>query len=139
MKKFALVPMILILLGICNASAQTPEELQGVWKMTYKKWELSDTVVERSEYEFNSYKIFFEDHFSLTGLDEENEFYGHFGNYTFDGEIYTEEITFSSYEFMIGRTVEFDSKLKGDTWTIKGDIGTEGMKFELVEIWERVD
>ena len=139
MNKFTLVPLILILLGIGNAFAQSPEELQGVWKMTYKKWAFSDTVVERSNYDFHSIKIFFEDHFSLTGLDEENNFYGHFGNFTFDGETYTEEITFSSYDFMIGRTVEFESTLKGDKWTIKGDIGTEDMKFELVEIWERVD
>lgn len=139
MKKFVLLLVITALLGVFNISAQTPEEVEGVWKMTYKKWELSDTVVERSKYEFNSYKIFFEDHFSLTGLDEENNFYGHFGNFTFDGKTYSEEITFSSYEFMVGRTVDFKSKLEGDTWTIKGDIGTRDMKFELVEIWERVD
>jgi len=74
MKKLTLVPVVMIMLGTFSLYGQTHDDLQGVWKMIYKKWELSDTVIERSEYVFPSYKIFFEDHFSLSRIDEENHF-----------------------------------------------------------------
>ena len=139
MKKLLLLILVMTMFGVSDVFSQTPVELVGVWKMTYKKWELADTVIERSEYEYPYYKIFYDDHFSLTGVDENNEFVGHFGSVTLEDNTYTEQITFSSYDFLIGRTVSFDSELKGNTWTIRGDIGNDSLEFKLVEVWQRID
>ena len=139
MKKKSLILILALFLGAFGSSAQSSENLDGIWKMTYKKWELSDTTIEQDEFEFPAYKIFFNDQFSLSGVDEEGKFVGHFGSFRFDGDIYSEKITFSSYEYLIGRKVKFKSRITGNQWIIQGDIGTKDMKFELLEIWERVE
>jgi hypothetical protein len=139
MKKITFLTITLLLLGLGNAYSQKSKKLEGGWKMVYSKWELPDTVVEHSQFDKPSYKIFTGKFFTLSRLDENDEFIGHFGKYSYDGETYVEHIEYSSYEYVIGRTETFRSTIKGNIWTIEGKIGKEGEGFKLKEEWERIE
>jgi hypothetical protein len=138
MRKPIILTIMLLLFCLAGAYGQKEKQLEGIWVMTYSKWDLPDTTIERTRFDMPSYKIFAKPHFSMSRLDENGEFLGHFGEYSFDGKHYTEHIQYSSYEYLVGRTEKFSSTVKGDEWTIKGKIGNKGEGFALVEIWRRV-
>ena len=139
MKKITFLSITLLLLGLGHGYSQKSKKLEGGWKMVYSKWEMPDTVVEVSQFEKPSYKIFTGKYFTLSRLDENDEFIGHFGKYSYDGKTYIEHIEYSSYEYVIGRTETFKSTIKGNKWTIEGKIGEEGEGFKLREEWERIE
>ena len=139
MKKITFLSITLLLLGLGHGYSQKTKKLEGGWKMVYSKWEMPDTVVEVSQFEKPSYKIFTGKYFTLSRLDENDEFIGHFGKYSYDGKTYTEHIEYSSYEYVIGKTEIFKSTIKGNKWTIEGKIGEEGEGFKLREEWERIE
>ena len=134
------IALTITLLLFCAASAYSQKEkkLEGVWIMVHSKWDLPDTIIERTEFTMPSYKIFAKPHFSLSRWDENGEFEGHFGEYEFDGENYTEHIEYSSYGYLVGKTEDFKCTLSGDEWTITGKIGNKGEGFILVETWRRI-
>ncbi len=131
--------MGLLWLSLSNGFCQKSKKLEGGWVMVYSKWEMPDTVVELSHFDKPSYKIFTGKYFTLSRLDENNEFIGHFGTYSYDGATYIENIEYSSYGFVVGRSETFKSSIKGDQWTIEGKIGREGEGFKLKEVWERIE
>ncbi len=139
MKKITFLTIALLLAGLGNVCSQKSKKLEGGWIMVYSKWEMPDTVVELSHFDKPSYKIFTQKYFTLSRLDENDQFIGHFGKYSYDGETYVENIEYSSYEYVIGRTETFKSSIKGNKWTIEGKIGKEGEGFKLKEVWERVE
>lgn len=139
MKKLTLLTIALFMLGLVYCFGQRSKKLEGGWKMIYSKWEMPDTIVERSKFNNPSYKIFTSKYFTLSRLDENNEFIGHFGTYSLEGDTYQENIKYSSYEFTIGQTETFKSTIKGNKWTIEGKIGREGEGFKLKEVWERIE
>jgi hypothetical protein len=139
MKKLTLLTIALFMLSLVYCFGQKSKRLEGGWKMIYSKWEMPDTIVERSKFENPSYKLFTSKYFTLSRLDENNEFIGHFGTYSLDGDTYVENIKYSSYEFVIGQTETFRSTINGNKWTIEGKIGREGEGFRLKEIWERIE
>ena len=139
MKKLTFLTITLLLLSTGYCMGQKSKKLEGGWKMVYSKWEMPDTTVERSEFEKPSYKIFTGKYFMLSRLDENDEYMGHFGTYSYDGQTYVEHIEYSSYEYVIGRSETFKSTVKGNKWTIEGKIGREGEGFKLKEIWERIE
>ena len=139
MKKITFLTITLIMFGLGNAYSQKSRKLEGGWIMVYSKWEMPDTVVEHSHFDKPSYKFFTGKYFTLSRLDENDEFMGHFGTYSFDGKTYIEHIEYSSYEYTIGRSETFKSSIKGNKWTIEGKIGQEGEGFKLKEEWERIE
>jgi hypothetical protein len=139
MKKLALLTISMFFLSMGFGFCQKSKKLEGGWKMVYSKWEMPDTTVERSQFENPSYKIFTGKYFTLSRLDENDEFIGHFGTYSYDGKTYVEHIEYSSYEYVIGRSETFESTVRGNKWTIEGKIGQEGEGFKLKEIWERIE
>ena len=139
MKKITFLIIALLLLGLGNAYSQKSKKLEGGWIMVYSKWEMPDTVVELSHFDKPSYKFFTGKYFTLSRLNENDEFIGHFGTYSFDGKTYVEHIEYSSYEYTIGRSETFKSSIKGNKWTIEGKIGQEGEGFKLKEEWVRID
>lgn len=126
---------------LCPGSgfSQKSKKLEGGWKMIYSKWEMPDTIVELTQFETPSYKIFTKKYFTLSRLDENHQFIGHFGTYSYDGKTYTEHIEYSSYDYVIGRSEKFKSKIEGKKWTIEGKIGNAGEGFKLKEVWERIE
>jgi hypothetical protein len=139
MKKITFFSIALLLLGLGNIFSQKSKKLEGGWIMVYSKWEMPDTVVELSHFDKPSYKIFTGKYFTLSRLDENNQFIGHFGKYSYDGETYVENIEYSSYAYVVGRSETFKSNIKGNKWTIEGKIGKEGEGFKLKEVWERIE
>ena len=139
MKKITFLTITLLIFGLGDGFSQKSKKLEGGWKMIYSKWEMPDTVVEVSHFDKPSYKIFTGKHFTLSRMDENDQFIGHFGTYSFDGKTYIEHIEYSSYEYTIGRSETFKSSIKGNKWTIEGKIGQEGEGFKLKEEWVRID
>jgi hypothetical protein len=165
MKKAIFLTVVFLSAGMWNSYCQKSGEPEGVWKMTYQRFETPDKIIERNPefmleifvslgdtlydpvgFKNPSYKIFNDNHFSLSGMDEENQFRGHFGKYSYDGETYSEHIKYSTYEHLIGQSVKMKSRMDGDNWTIEGVIPIE---FELrifsrfrdlkfTETWQRV-
>ena len=139
MKKLTVLTVALLMFGMASSFCQESDKLEGVWKIIYQKMENPDTIIERSQFVNSSYKIFTKKHFSLSRQGEDNEFFGHFGKYSYDGETYTEHIEFSSYESVVGQSLKFKSKILGDKWTIDGVFEIEGEEMKLKETWQRVE
>ena len=81
MKKLTFLTIVLLLLGHGEGFSQKSKKLEGGWKMIYSKWEMPDTTVELSHFDKPSYKIFTGKYFTLSRLDEDDQFIGHFGTW----------------------------------------------------------
>ena len=134
MKKLTIITISILLMGFLNVFSQESKNLEGVWKLTYEKWEFPDTTIENTQFENPQYKIFTEKHVSTSFLNEEDSFSGHFGTYSFDEDSYVEHIEFSSFNMLIGESLEYKSKIVGDKWEINGEFGNQKMK----QTWLRV-
>ena len=139
MKKTIALTITLLLFCMASAYSQKEKKLEGVWIMIHSKWDLPDTIIERTQFTVPSYKIFAKPHFSMSRWDENGEFGGHFGTYDFDGENYIEHIKYSSYGYLVGVTEAFKCTLEGDELKITGKIGNSGEGFLLVETWQRIE
>ena len=139
MKKLTVLIITLLILSITSVYSQESDKLEGVWKLIYHKHVTSDTSIEHSQFVNSSFKIFTEKHFSFSTLSEDNQFGGHFGKYSYDGETYTEHMKYSSYKPLMGQSVRFKSKMDGDKWTIEGVIMIEGEELKLKETWQRIE
>ena len=139
MKKLTALTVTLLMLGMANSYCQESGKLEGVWKIIYSKVERPDTITERTAFENPSYKIFTKKHFSLSGLLEDTEFYGHLGKYSYDGKTYTEHIKYSFGKSMMGQSIKFKSSMEGDKWTIEREGEYEGEKLKMKETWQRVE
>lgn len=138
MKKSIIISAVLLLAGIPSLFAQQEGDLQGAWKLTYQKFTTPDTTIEITEFPMAQVKIFTKKYFSLSTLDENNQFNGHYGTYTCDGNVYTENIEYSSIPDFMGHSYEFDTSLEGDLWTIKGEFVFNGQEIKLVEKWAKM-
>lgn len=139
MKNFVLFAAALIVLGISNAEAQKKVRLQGVWKLTYQKFEYPDTTFVTTDFTNPQFKTYTAKHFSLSVLGDDGQFFGLFGMYSITPESYTEHIKYSSYKPFMGQSITFDSKFERDKWTISGPIEIEGRTSNLLEVWQRVE
>lgn len=139
MKKIVLLTATVFLFSLGWTYGQDPAALTGTWKMVYQKWENPDTTVEASDFDYPQYKIFAGNHFSLSVLHGDKQFFGHFGKYSLENGSYTEHIKYSSYEPFMGQSFTFESTREGDTWTIRGVIEIEGKESKLTETWKRVE
>ena len=88
MKKITFLTITLIMFGLGNAYSQKSRKLEGGWIMVYSKWEMPDTVVELSHFDKPSYKFFTGKYFTLSRLNENDEFIGRFGTYSFECKNY---------------------------------------------------
>jgi hypothetical protein len=139
MKKLTVFTITLLILSITSVYSQESNKLEGVWKMIYLKHVSADTSIENSQFVNSSFKIFTEKYFSLCSLSEDNQFGGHFGEYSYDGKTYTENIKYSSYKPLIGQSSKFKSKMDGDKWMIEGVLEVEGEEYKLKETWQRIE
>jgi len=160
MKKLISFAVLLLMFGMASVYSQESSALEGVWEMVYSKLESPDTITIRSPdfkyviivypggeddtlidpYPINpAFKIFTEKHFSLSRINDDNQFVGHFGTYAYDGKTYVENIKFSSFKSIVGQSVKFKSSMEGDKWTIKGVMEFQGEEWKLKETWQRVE
>lgn len=61
------------------------------------------------------------------------------GTYTYDGEIYTETITYHYAETLVGTRIKFDCDLEDGTWRHRAKFEHAGETFSIDEVWQRVE
>ena len=109
-------------------------DLEGTWEMVSQKAVYPDSTVDRTDQIPYTLKILNSTHFSFGRQIGEEEVYAGGGTYSYDGETYTEHISYHSAAGLAGQSIVFDARVDGDTWHHTGDIGD----FVLEEVWRRV-
>ena len=139
MKKTTALIVTLLMVCIAMVNCQKTEILEGVWQMIDQKMKFPNETINHSEFVNPVIKIFTSEHFSSSGLCEDNQFVGHFGKYSYDGEAYTEHIKYSALAALMGQSVTMKSKMDGDNWMIEGVLFFEGEKIKFYETWQRIE
>jgi hypothetical protein len=140
MKKPMIFVIAFLMLGTTSVLSQNSTELQGAWEITYQQFVTSDTTMERTQFTNPTVKILSKEHFSFGSFSDDGEtLSGGGGKYSYDGKIYIEHVKYHGYALVVGKSIEFKSKIEGDKWTIKGVVpGVDG-DIKLKEIWKRID
>lgn len=142
MKKPLVLVIALLMIGTTNVLCQNSNELQGAWEITYLEYvytALNDTLYE-TEFVNPSVKLITKKHFAFGHLNYDGKsFSAGGGEYSYDGRTYTEHIKYHSHGPAVGTSVEFKSKLEGDTWTISGALQGDEGEILLKEIWKRIE
>lgn len=143
MKKMLVVSALVMFAGI--AFGQTPEKgaafenpYEGAWEVIYTKFVYPDTTYENSEIVNPNVKLLTKKHFAFGGQSGENQIVGGGGEYTFDGDTYTEHIKYHYYSGVVGSSLKMKSKIEGDLWTISYVIKDDDLSLEGTETWKRI-
>ena len=129
-----------ILIIACNNPKEDAKEnpYQGAWEITYSKAVYPDTTIEKTQFANPTVKILTKKHFAFGSQAGENKVWGGGGEYTFEGDAYTEHIKYHGNSSAIGKSVEFKSKIEEDMWTISTVWKDDTLKVEATEIWKRI-
>jgi len=134
MRNYVIPSLLGLFLFAAPALAQDCGGLCGTWELVSVKWARTDgTSGEDTKADTPSMKVINHTHFSLTRKNAD-EFAGHAGRYTLEGDSYTEHIQQASNRYIVGQSFTFKSEVIGDTWRISGSV--EDLKLE--EVWRRV-
>lgn len=134
MKRAAFIGMI-FLFAASAARAQLPATpLEGTWEMVSQWIIYPDSTVDRTDQIPYTIKILNSTHFAFGRQIMDEEVFAGGGTYSFDGETYTEHITWHSSAGLAGQSVSFEAQVDGDTWRHVGHI----LDFRLEEVWRRV-
>lgn len=143
MKNLLIVTALLLFTGIAfgqtlqkGATVENPYE--GAWEVIYTKYVYPDTTVESSQIVNPNVKLLTKKHFAFGRQSGENQISGGGGQYTYDGDTYTEHIKYHNYPGIAGTSLEMKSEIEGDLWTIyyvfkDGDVLIKG-----TETWKRL-
>ena len=143
MKKLLLVPVLLLFAGMafCQApqkGATVENPYEGAWKVIYTKFVYPDTTYENNQIANPNVKLLTKKHFAFGGQSGENQIQGGGGEYTYDGDTYTEHIKYHFYSGMVGSSLKMKSKIEGDLWTISYSFKDDNISIEGTETWERI-
>jgi transcriptional regulator with XRE-family HTH domain len=121
--------MVFLFTGMTSAQSTDTNKLIGTWQLCDANGNMTTTGSARM-------KIISSESFVVTEVDQNNKFYnGYFlGTYTFEKDVYTETINYTSsamYQYK-GVKNSFKVEFKGDLMYVKG-IGNS-----FNEIWKRV-
>jgi hypothetical protein len=128
--------LILIILGFifilsfgCNSSKNDSKEnpLIGAWVITSSKYVSQDTVIDNT-----TVKLLTKKHFAFGSQSGENKVWGGGGEYSLVGDTYSEFVKYHGASKAVGMTVQYKSKLDGDTWTISR------LDINASETWKRI-
>jgi len=61
------------------------------------------------------------------------------GTYSYDGETYTETITYHYMSTFVGTRIKFACDLEGDTWHHEAEFELDGRKYHVDEVWRRLE
>ncbi len=112
--------------------------LQGAWEITYSKFVSPDTTVEKTQFDKPTVKLLTKKHFAFGNQSGTNKVWGGGGEYTYDGDIYTEYIKYHGASNYDGQSFKFKSTLKGDLWTISITVKNDTLNIESTETWKRI-
>ena len=99
-----------------------------------------DTTIENTQFANPSVKLLTKKHFAFgfQTSDGESVTAGG-GKYSYNGETYTEYIKYHIVSSIVGKSIEFKSKLEGDKWTILGVLPMDDGDVKMKEIWKRIE
>jgi hypothetical protein len=143
MKKLMIFAALLLFSGIAfgqtlqkGATVENPYE--GAWEVIYTKFVYPDTTFENKQIINPSVKLLTKKHFAFGSQNGENQIVGGGGEYTFDGDTYTEHIKYHFYSGMVGNSLKMKSKIEGDLWTIFYVFKDDNLSIEGTETWKRI-
>lgn len=119
-----------------GATVENPYE--GAWEVIYTKYVYPDTTIENNQIVNPNVKLLTKKHFAFGGQNGENQVLGGGGEYTYDGDTYTEHIKYHFYSGMVGNSLEMKSKIEGDLWTIYYVFKDDDLSIEGTETWRRI-
>ena len=126
---------MVVLFAASGARAQLPATpLEGSWEMVSQRVVYPDSTVDRTDQIPYTIKILNSTHFAFGRQILDEEVFAGGGTYSFDGETYTEHITWHSSAGLAGQAISFEARVDGDTWHHVGHI----LDFRLEEVWQRV-
>jgi len=142
MKKiiYPLLVFIAIFIIACNNLNKDDNEypLQGAWEITYAKWVFPDTTVEVTQIAYPNVKLLTKKHWAFVRSNDMNEVVGGTGEYSYDGDTYTEHIKLHYNSSFDDKSVEFKSSLEGDLWKISTVTMVDSVQVEGTETWKRI-
>lgn len=143
MKKPVIISSILLLTGIAfgqtlqkDATVENPYE--GAWEVIYTKFVYPDTTIENNQIANPNVKLLTKKHFAFGSQNGENQIIGGGGEYTYDGDTYTEHIKYHYYPGIAGNSMEMKSRIEGDVWTIHYVFNDDNDSIEATETWKRI-
>jgi len=140
MKKLIFIASVFLLLGTTSLLSQNSDELQGAWEIIYTEYAFPDTTTITTQFDNPTVKLLTKKHFAFGNLASDGESVrGGGGTYSFDGKTYIEHVKYHRYTPLIGKSIELESKLEGDKWTIKGVVPGDNGEIHLKEIWKRIE
>ena len=133
--------LLVLLLVATPLHAQRPATpVEGTWEMVSQFIVYPDSTVDRGATLSQSFKILNSTHFAfgrqviVDGV-VQDEVYGGGGRYNLVGDsLYVEHIEFHSAPDLVGVSIEFRARIRGDTWFHEGQIGESVLR----EVWRRV-
>ena len=60
------------------------------------------------------------------------------GEYTYDGNTYTELVKYHSASFFVGKNNITKYSLNGDLWTISFNVKNDTIQWDATETWKRI-
>jgi hypothetical protein len=129
-----------ILIITCNSPKRDAKEnpLQGAWEVTYAKYVSRDTTIEIKQFANPKVKILTRKHFAFGSQSGENQISGGGGEYTIDGDTYTEYVKYHSAAYFVDKTNITKYSLDGDLWTISYKVKNDTVQWDATETWKRI-
>ena len=122
---FARTMTIATLLVMASAPALPCDSLVGAWELTYAIYKDANTgkVLEENRGDKDkSMKILSKGHFSFITQGKDGKFsVAAGGTYTLDGANYTEVVSYSSMDRLMGKTYKFQCAMKNGLWIHSGN------------------
>lgn len=143
MKKTICVTMacIVILTIACNNPKKDVKEnpLKGAWEVTYMKIVEPDTTYETTQFAHPDVKLLTENHFAFGMQAGDNLIQGGGGEYTYDGENYTEYVKYHTWQYFVGKTIDMKYSIDGNLWTISYSMKNDTLDMAVTETWKRIE
>jgi len=134
--------IIMLLIVACDRPGNCDKTIQGTWSLIYSDITEQDSTVVKDLSNTNFIKIINQDHFAFFNqvTDSEDGYYGGAGTYVFDGNKYSETLSFIKSAEWRNHTFDFTIELKGDTLIQQGleEIEGTGVKRYIVEKYIRI-
>lgn len=117
---------------------QNKMSVVGTWKLISGKATQGDSTFPYDDKTSNAIKIVTPTHFAVFSKNVSDDSLQHAGAGTIhvDDKDYIEEIKYSTFKDLVGKTAKFTYRIEGDKWYIKG--GIENM-ITFEEVWQRVN
>ncbi len=137
---YFILAFVAILIIACNNPEKEAKEnpYVGAWEVTYTKYVYPDSTIETTQFANPQVKLLTKKHYAFGYQAGENNILGGGGEYTFDGDIYTDYPKYHYFPGAAGNKYVMKSKIEGDLWTISYVFKDDAIQVDATEIWKRI-